>query len=115
MSILTSHTLNGTDGTHAGGIKVTFSQLEGEKFFDTKMDEDGRLKKKIDPQKIDPTATFELIFETGPFWIERGYSQIMDQIVLRFKMPDPNADYHLPVIINPNSYSAWWSSLCQMG
>ena len=43
MAILTSHTLNGTDGTHAGGIKVMFSQLGGEKIFETKMDEGGRL------------------------------------------------------------------------
>ena len=34
MAILTSHTLNGTDGTHAGGIKVTFSQIEGKKTRD---------------------------------------------------------------------------------
>ena len=29
MAILTSHTLNGTDGTHAGGIKVIFSLVGG--------------------------------------------------------------------------------------
>jgi 5-hydroxyisourate hydrolase len=110
MAILTSHTLNGTDGTHAGGIKVTFSLVGGEKIFETKMDEGGRLNEKIGSEHIDPTATYELVFETGPYWIERGYNQIMDQVVLRFKMPDPTTDYHMPVIISPNSYSVWWSS-----
>ena len=110
MAILTSHTLNGTDGTNAGGIKVTFSLVGGEKIFETKMDEGGRLNKKIGSEQIDPIATYELVFETGPYWIERGYNQILDQVVLRFKMPDPTADYHMPVIISPNSYSVWWSS-----
>jgi 5-hydroxyisourate hydrolase len=35
---------------------------------------------------------------------------IMREIVLRFEMPDPSAQYHMPVILSPNSYSAWWSS-----
>tara|TARA_B100000929_G_scaffold91435_1_gene71792 strand:- start:1265 stop:1597 length:333 start_codon:yes stop_codon:yes gene_type:complete len=110
MAILTSHTLNGTDGTHAGGIKVIFSLVGGEKIFETKMDEGGRLNEEIGSKYLDPTFSYELVFETGPYWIERGYKQILDQVVLRFKMPDPNSNYHMPVIINPNSYSVWWSS-----
>ena len=110
MAILTSHTLNGTDGTHAGGIKVIFSLVGGEKIFETKMDEGGRLNEVIGSKYLDPTFSYELVFETGPYWIERGYKQILDQVVLRFKMPDPNSNYHMPVIISPNSYSVWWSS-----
>jgi len=110
MAILTSHTLNGTDGTHAGGIKVIFSLVGGEKIFETKMDEGGRLNEEIGSKHLDPTFSYELVFETGPYWIERGYKQILDQVVLRFKMPDPNSNYHMPVIISPNSYSVWWSS-----
>ena len=110
MAILTSHTLNGTDGTHAGGIKVIFSLVGGENIFETKMDEGGRLNEEIGSKYLDPTFSYELVFETGPYWIERGYKQILDQVVLRFKMPDPNSNYHMPVIISPNSYSVWWSS-----
>tara|TARA_B100001250_G_C19053498_1_gene466941 strand:+ start:154 stop:486 length:333 start_codon:yes stop_codon:yes gene_type:complete len=109
MTILTSHILNGTDGTHAGDIKVTFSKLGGSKIFETKTDEAGRLRSEINPSKIDSFATYELVFETKPYWIKRGFKQIMDQIVLRFKILDPSFDYHMPIIISPNSYSAWWS------
>ena len=110
MAILTSHTLNGTDGTHAGGIEVIFSLVGGEKIFETKMDEGGRLNEEIGSKYLDPTFSYELVFETGPYWIERGYKQMLDQVVLRFNMPDPNSNYHMPVIISPNSYSVWWSS-----
>ena len=110
MATLTSHTLNGTDGSHAGAIKVKLIEVDGQTIFETKMDDGGRLKQEIEPNKINPSSIYELTFETGQYWLERGFEQIMDQVVLRFKMPDPEGSYHMPIIINPNSYSTWWSS-----
>jgi 5-hydroxyisourate hydrolase len=31
------------------------------------------------------------------------------QIALRFAMTDPEGAYHMPIILNPNSYSMWTS------
>ena len=33
MAIVSSHALNGVDGTHAGGIIVKFKSLSNERFF----------------------------------------------------------------------------------
>jgi 5-hydroxyisourate hydrolase len=110
MATLTSHTLNGTDGSHAGAIKVKLIEVDGQTIFEAKMDDGGRLKQEIEPSKINPSSIYELTFETGQYWLERGFEQIMDQVVLRFRMPDPEGTYHMPIIINPNSYSTWWSS-----
>ena len=42
MATLTSHTLNGTDGTHADGIKVTLTNLNSrETIFESYMDDGG--------------------------------------------------------------------------
>ena len=105
MATLSSHTLNGTDGSHAGAIKVKLIEVDGQTIFETKMDDGGRLKQEIEPNKINPSSIYELTFETGQYWLERGFEQIMDQVVLRFRMPDPEGTYHMPIIINPNSYS----------
>ena len=110
MATLTSHTLNGTDGSHAGAIKVKLIEVDGQTIFETEIDDGGRLKQEIEPSKINPSSIYELTFETGQYWLERGFEQIMDQVVLRFKMPDTEGSYHMPIIINPNSYSTWWSS-----
>ena len=110
MATLTSHTLNGTDGSHAGAIKVKLIEVDGQTIFETEIDNGGRLKQEIEPSKINPSSIYELTFETGQYWLERGFEQIMDQVVLRFRMPDPEGTYHMPIIINPNSYSTWWSS-----
>jgi 5-hydroxyisourate hydrolase len=50
------------------------------------------------------------VFDTGNFWKQRDILGAIPQIVLRFLMPDENAKYHMPVILNPNSYTVWRSS-----
>lgn len=111
MATLTSHTLNGSDGTHAGGIAVTLSNLSaGTVTFTAQMDAGGRLSQNIAPGDVDPTATYELVFDTGPYWAARSIPATVTQIALRFAMPDPAGTYHMPVILNPNSYSMWSSS-----
>ena len=112
MAVITSHTLNGNDGTHAAGIAVTLSRLGqvNEVIFATVMDQGGRLEQEIAPEQIDPKATYELVFETGPYWAARGVVATVREISLRFSMPDPEGACHMPVILNPNSYSMWMSS-----
>ncbi len=112
MAIISSHTLNGVDGTHAGGINVTLSRLgkNNEIVFETVMDNGGRLEQEIAPDQINPDAIYELVFETGPYWNERGISGGISQIVLRFSMSNPNGKYHMPIILSPNSYTIWKSS-----
>ena len=63
MTLITSHILNGTDGSHAGGIKVTFNKLGDSKIFETITDDEGRIKEKINSEEIDSFANYELIFE----------------------------------------------------
>lgn len=114
MATLSSHTLNGTDGTHAGGIPVRLARIGGEVIFETEMDAGGRLSQDIPADRIDPAAIYELVFRTAPYWASRNVPregpQIMAEIVLRFAMPDPEGRYHMPLILNPNSYSTWWSA-----
>jgi 5-hydroxyisourate hydrolase len=31
-------------------------------------------------------------------------------VVIRFCMPDPEAAYHMPLVMAPNGYSVWLSS-----
>lgn len=111
MATLTSHTLNGSDGTHAGGIPVALRNLgTGAVVLTSKMDAGGRLAEQINPTDIDPSTTYELVFDTSAYWKARDTPATVQQIALRFTMPDPNGAYHMPVILNPNSYSMWCSA-----
>lgn len=111
MAILSSHTLNGTDGTHAGEIAVTLTNLtSGAVVLSAAMDAGGRLSQVIPAEQIDPNATYELVFDTANYWAARKIPATVTQIALRFTMSDPEAAYHMPIILNPNSYSMWMSA-----
>jgi 5-hydroxyisourate hydrolase len=115
MALITSHTLNGTDGTHAGNIAVRLvaSNETRAPLFENCTDDGGRLSEVVDATTIDSTILYDLIFVTGPYWSTSGTSvkpsQINDEIVIRFRMSDPDGHYHMPIIFNPNSYSIWIS------
>ena len=115
MALVTSHMLNSFDGTHAGGIAVNLTRVGADErlIFSTQMDEGGRLSETVDMRSADPDATYQLLFETGPYWsIRLGQARlqgISKQIVLRFQMPDPKGQYHMPIILSPNGYSSWLS------
>ena len=114
MSIISSNTLNGMNGTQAGGFPVRLINItKNSEIFITSMDNNGRLEKSVDLSLTDATDKFELIFDTGVYWNSLGLSasdnQIISEVVLRFSMPNKNARYHMPVILSPNSYSIWSS------
>ena len=114
MATVSSHTLNGTDGSHAGDIAVRLvNRNTNEILFETAMDSGGRLSQDIDPASVDTTASYELVFHTGSYWASQPHPgpsvRAIEEVVVRFSMPDPDARYHMPVILSPNSYSVWWS------
>ena len=100
MAIITSHILNGTNGSHAAGIIVSLKNLSGNKnVFKCKMDIGGRLNKTIPVEEVSEDSIYELIFETGEYWKKNSYDEnenIINEIVIRFKMPDKNKKYHFP-------------------
>lgn len=115
MATVSSHTLNGTDGSHAGGIAVRLINLAtGAVLFDTEMDAGGRLSEDVDLTGANPADRYEITFAAGAYWAARSLprdgAQTMEEIVIRFAMPDPKARYHIPLILSPNAYSTWWST-----
>ena len=113
MAVVSSHALNAVDGSHAGGIAVRLVNLgTGETLFDATMDEGGRLVREV--AVAQPTARYELAFQTGAYWESRVAQthgvRIIDEVVLRFTMPDPAGRYHVPLILSPHGYSLWCST-----
>lgn len=118
MALITSHTLNSVDGTHAANISVELVRIhqssERESLLQTSTDNDGRFSKNI-LLPVDASAdSFELVFQTGIYFKNQNLpllgASIMQEVVIRFTMPDPNGQYHMPLMLSPNSYSVWCSS-----
>tara|TARA_B100000686_G_scaffold208369_1_gene215287 strand:- start:1305 stop:1640 length:336 start_codon:yes stop_codon:yes gene_type:complete len=110
MATFSSHLLNSTDGTHAGGVKVIIYQINTngvkKKYFESETDDGGRILKEFNLTEEDCLCDYEMLCKTGNYFSEE---RIVSEIIVKFKMPDPNKKYHLPIIIAPNGYSIWWS------
>ena len=118
MATLSTHTLNSVDGTHAGQVGVSLLRVtqDGARWtvFEAKTDAGGRLSQRIAPADVDSTADYELVFQTGAYFATRGLAlpglRLQKEVVVRFCMPDPDAAYHMPLVMAPNGYSVWLSS-----
>lgn len=112
MATLSSHLLNGVDGTHAGGVVVSLIHLpSGQVLFATETDSGGRLQESVDLSGMNPDDRYELVFATGDYWQgnELAEPPRVAEIVLRFTMQADEERYHHPLIISPHSYSTWVS------
>ncbi len=115
MAVLSSHFLDGTNGTHAAAVGVTLIQIgkdeDRQTVFSAYSDDGGRFSHDVDAIA---GGKYEMLIASGAYFegqvLPRDGVQILEEIVIRFTMPDPESRYHIPVIMSPNSYSCWWSS-----
>jgi 5-hydroxyisourate hydrolase len=118
MAIVTTHLLNSVLGTHAGGVGVALLRIatSGARaiVFERATDAGGRLAETLKIPNEHAGAVYELVFQTGRYFATQSLPQparqIVNEVAVRFSMPDPDASYHIPLMIAPNSYSVWWSS-----
>ena len=117
MAVLSSHTLNSVDGTHADGIAIALYRIEADggrtEVLASSTDDGGRFSGELELSAADLVCEFEMVLETGVYFEARGQAgeggQICKTAVVRFSMPDPDRRYHIPMMLAPNSYSVWWS------
>ena len=111
MATLSSHLLNSVNGTHASNVDIIIYQIKsnGEKkvFYESKTDAGGRLLKEFNLNDEDCKSDYEMVCKTGDYFSEE---KVVSEITIKFKMKDPKKKYHIPIIISPNGYSAWWSN-----
>ena len=102
--------MNGSNGTHASNVKVKIYQIQSSKlkklFLNTKTDENGRINLNFNLSKKDCKCNYEMICDIKKYFKKK---KNVDEIVIKFKMVDNKKNYHLPIIISPNSYTVWWS------
>ena len=116
MATITSHVLNAVNGTHAGGVRADCRRIgndgRAEPVFSVESGADGRIAGAVDVDGADVGRVYELVFHTGEYFDREGLveqARIMPEVVFRLRLPEPEARYHVPVIVSPHGYSVWWS------
>jgi 5-hydroxyisourate hydrolase len=114
---LTTHVLDTGRGCPAEGIEILLYRVSGNshrKIAERVTNADGRTDTPILPQAEFKTGTYELIFRAGAYLRASGLTAeeplFLDEIPIRFGMNDPEAHYHVPLLLSPYGYSTYRGS-----
>jgi 5-hydroxyisourate hydrolase len=114
---LTTHVLDTALGYPAAGVKIILYRVSGNshrKIAEAVTNADGRTDAPILSQKGFKTGTYELVFFAGDYLRASGAAEeellFLDQVPIRFGMSDPNAHYHVPLLLSPFGYSTYRGS-----
>ncbi|MBM1220798.1 hydroxyisourate hydrolase [Ponticoccus sp. SC2-23] len=114
---LTTHVLDTARGCPAAGIEILLYRVSGNshrKIAERVTNADGRTDSPILPQAEFETGTYELIFRAGAYLRATGQVSaeplFLDEVPIRFGMNDPEAHYHVPLLLSPYGYSTYRGS-----
>jgi 5-hydroxyisourate hydrolase len=114
---LTTHVLDTALGKPAAGVKITLYRVSGnshKKIAETVTNADGRTDGPMLTGAAFKTGSYELVFEAGDYLRATGQGTgevlFLDQIPIRFGVPDDTAHYHVPLLISPFAYSTYRGS-----
>lgn len=119
---LTTHVLDTARGCPAAGLKIALFRLEGPArlpLAEAVTNADGRTNAAILPQGSFATGVYELVFAAGDYLRRTGQAGpeqtgagplFLDDVPIRFGVSDPQAHYHVPLLLSPYGYSTYRGS-----
>lgn len=115
---LTTHVLNTAHGCPGAGIDVALYRLkDGQRILLAEMrtNSDGRTNGPILEGEQFETGQYELLFQAGAYFADRGAAsaddvRFLDDIPIRFGITDASQHYHVPLLVSPYSYSTYRGS-----
>ena len=108
MSTLSTHVLDTMRGRPAAGMKIELWSGDRAELLKTlTTNTDGRTDGPVLTGDEIKRGTYELVFHVGDYFGERSF---LDQVPVRFTISDPEAKYHVPLLVTPWAYSTYRGS-----
>jgi 5-hydroxyisourate hydrolase len=116
MGKLSTHVLDTAAGRPAAGMKVELFRVVGdhaELLVSTTTNADGRTAEPLLVGAALTTGTYRLTFEAGDYFAAVGNAdakKFLDRVTIYFVVNDATANYHVPLLVSPWSYSTYRGS-----
>jgi 5-hydroxyisourate hydrolase len=117
MGKLSTHVLDTAHGQPAADVRIELWQLrgDGEQLIKTvRTNADGRTDAPLLDAAAIEVGAYELLFFVGEYFAARGIAHVdpkfLDIIPIRFGIADASANYHVPLLVSPWSYSTYRGS-----
>ena len=114
---VTTHVLDTARGKPAAGVKITLYRISGQshrKIAETVTNADGRTDAPMLAGAKLVVGSYELVFCAGDYLRASGQAGegvlFLDEIPIRFGIPDATQHYHVPLLISPFAYSTYRGS-----
>jgi len=115
---LTTHVLDITRGRPAANITIELYKVEpsGEKRLlkTVQTNSDGRTSLPLLQGDELQIGAYVIVFAVGDYFGTNGEQEsnppFLDRIPIRFGISDPDAHYHVPLLVSPWSYSTYRGS-----
>ncbi len=117
MGRLTTHVLYTTHGLPGAEIKVELYKVNEdstEKLATVITNSDGRTDAPILAGNDFRPGKYQLVFYVADYYKSKGVEldgvPFLDDVVIRFGLDDPEAHYHVPLLVSPYSFSTYRGS-----
>ncbi|MEZ8285035.1 hydroxyisourate hydrolase [Vibrio splendidus] len=117
MGRLTTHVLDTTHGLPGAEIKVELYKVNDdsiEKLATVITNSDGRTDAPILAGNDFRPGKYQLVFYVADYYKSKGVEldgvPFLDDVVIRFGLDDPEAHYHVPLLVSPYSFSTYRGS-----
>lgn len=114
---LSTHVLDTARGKPVAGVRIALYAIEGEarrKIKEVVTNHDGRTDAPMLLGDDLVAGVYELVFHAGDYLRATGQASgevlFLDQIPIRFGVPDAGQHYHVPLLISPFAYSTYRGS-----
>ncbi|WP_151732858.1 hydroxyisourate hydrolase [Paenibacillus tengchongensis] len=117
---LTTHVLDLSRGVPAAGMRVQLWKMSGSASLllrEAVTNSDGRLDRPLLEGAEFATGKYELLFHAGNYFRTSGGGAagadgeaFLEDIPIRFRITDPGAHYHVPLLVAPGGYSTYRGS-----
>lgn len=112
---LSTHVLDAASGHPAAGIDIELWSLDDERRPVVRVvtNDDGRSDGPLLEGESMHAGAYRLVFGVGDYYRRLGHpdaGRFLDRVVVEFRIDDPAAGYHVPLLVTPWSYSTYRGS-----